>query len=223
MPRAESAEGGDTVSMVPAGVSLALASTIRVRVTEGPDAGLGRESRTGRLVVGTHPSADLVLTDRSISRFHCELTLEEGVLTVRDLGSRNGTTVDAVRVLHAPVGASNRIGLGVSRLQVDPGAAPGPVSISPRERFGTLVGCSVAMRRVFEQLERAAVGRATVLLEGEPGTGKEAAAEAIHLARHKGPFVALDIGAIAPEQIESELFGHEKDSFPGATRERRGA
>ncbi|RYE94181.1 MAG: sigma-54-dependent Fis family transcriptional regulator, partial [Myxococcales bacterium] len=43
------------------------------------------------------------------------------------------------------------------------------------------------------------------------------------LGRHKGPFIALDIGGLAPEQIESELFGHEKGSFPGATRERRGA
>ena len=223
MQRATPKEEGAREAMVPAGVNMALSATIRVRVIEGPDTGTSRESRSGRLVIGTHPSSDLVLTDRSVSRFHCELTVEEGTLTVRDLGSRNGTTVAAVRVLHAPLTATQRLGLGVSRLQIDPKAAPGPVSISPRDRFGTLVGCSVALRRVFDQLEKAAVGRASVLIEGEPGTGKEAAAEALHQTRGLGSFVVLDIGAVPPDQLESELFGHEPGSFPGAVGARPGA
>jgi transcriptional regulator with GAF, ATPase, and Fis domain len=81
------------------------------------------------------------------------------------------------------------------------------------------------MRAVFALLERAAPTEATVLLEGETGTGKEAAAESIHEAspRRERPFVVLDCGAIPPNLLESELFGHEKGAFTGATGARTGA
>ncbi|HMJ51427.1 MAG TPA: sigma-54 dependent transcriptional regulator [Polyangiaceae bacterium] len=123
---------------------------------------------------------------------------------------------------------------------VPPGAAPGddiaddeddgPTRIrqqfiSEPTRFGNLVGRSAPMRSLFELLGRAAVSDATVLIEGETGTGKEATAEAIHREgnRRNGPFVVIDCGAIPGQLLESELFGHERGAFTGAVASREGA
>jgi DNA-binding NtrC family response regulator len=91
--------------------------------------------------------------------------------------------------------------------------------------FGPVLGASPAMRRLFTTLRRVATTEATVLLEGETGTGKGLLAEAVHAAspRAAGPFVQVDCGAISRNLIESELFGHERGSFTGATASRVGA
>jgi DNA-binding NtrC family response regulator len=92
-------------------------------------------------------------------------------------------------------------------------------------RFGRMVGRSAVTRSLFELLQRASASDATVLIEGETGTGKEATAEAIHYegARKEGPFVVIDCGAIPPQLLESELFGHERGAFTGAIASRQGA
>jgi len=91
-------------------------------------------------------------------------------------------------------------------------------------RFGELVGASHDMERVYDLIERVAPTAATVLVIGESGTGKEVVAETIHRLsrRGDGPFVPLNCGAVSPQLIESELFGHEKGSFTGADRRHRG-
>ena len=96
---------------------------------------------------------------------------------------------------------------------------------SPRGEFGALVGNAEPMRRAFALLERTACCDATVLIEGETGTGKEVAASSIHQAssRRLRPFVVVDCGAIAAPLLESELFGHEKGAFTGAVNTRVGA
>jgi two-component system, NtrC family, response regulator GlrR len=93
-----------------------------------------------------------------------------------------------------------------------------------RERFGRMVGQSPAMKSVFDTLSRAAVSDATVLLEGETGTGKELSAEALHRGsrRRDKPFLVVDCGAIPPQLLESELFGHERGAFTGAVSSRQG-
>lgn len=90
--------------------------------------------------------------------------------------------------------------------------------------FARMIGESEAMMQLRKHIEKVAPTRATVLLIGESGTGKELAAEAVHLAsaRHKKPFMPLNCGAISPNLIESELFGHEKGSFTGADRQHKG-
>ncbi|NKJ20167.1 sigma-54-dependent Fis family transcriptional regulator [Dyella marensis] len=88
---------------------------------------------------------------------------------------------------------------------------------------GALIGHSRAMRAVFEKIERVAPMDITVLIHGESGTGKELAARAVHeLSGRKGRFVAVNCGAVAPELLPSEMFGHERGSFTGAVRDHAG-
>ena len=89
---------------------------------------------------------------------------------------------------------------------------------------GELVGESAAMKKLAEQIGRAAKSAASVLVTGERGTGKELVARAIHLLspRAKGPLEKLNCAALPSELIESELFGHEAGAFTGATKQRRG-
>ncbi len=91
-------------------------------------------------------------------------------------------------------------------------------------RFGHMFGDSPPMQSLYDKLSRVAPTAATVLLTGESGTGKELAARTIHdlSRRKKFPFLAINCGAISPNLIESELFGHAKGSFTGADREHRG-
>jgi two-component system response regulator GlrR len=88
-----------------------------------------------------------------------------------------------------------------------------------------MVGRAPAMRAVFARLQRAAASDATVLLTGETGTGKELAAEGLHAASRRAakPFVIVDCAAVPPDLLESELFGHERGAFTGATASRAGA
>jgi DNA-binding NtrC family response regulator len=91
-------------------------------------------------------------------------------------------------------------------------------------RFGRMIGNSPQMQTVYDLITRVAPTDATVLITGESGTGKELVAQAIvelSPRRHK-PFIPLDCGAIPPTLIESELFGHERGSFTGASQQRRG-
>jgi len=89
---------------------------------------------------------------------------------------------------------------------------------------GGLVGRSAALLRALHELERVAPTTATVLVHGETGTGKELFARAIHESspRRNGPLIKVNCGALTPSLLESELFGHEKGAFTGATQRRSG-
>jgi len=91
-------------------------------------------------------------------------------------------------------------------------------------RFGPMVGRSKAMQEVYDLISRVAPTESTVFVIGESGTGKELVAETVHRLspRKDKPFLALNCGAMSASLIESELFGHEKGSFTGADRRRRG-
>jgi two-component system response regulator AtoC len=100
-----------------------------------------------------------------------------------------------------------------------------PVSV-PQEigRLGLLLGASPPMQELYGMINRVAATDASVLLIGESGTGKDLAAQTIHLLsrRAKSPFLPLNCGAVSPTLIESELFGHEPGSFTGADRRHKG-
>ncbi|HEY6517289.1 MAG TPA: sigma-54 dependent transcriptional regulator [Steroidobacteraceae bacterium] len=91
-------------------------------------------------------------------------------------------------------------------------------------RFGRILGSSQRMQVLYDQLTRVAPTSATVMLIGESGTGKELAAQTVHeLSRRRtSAFLPLNCGAVAPQLIESELFGHERGSFTGADRQHKG-
>src|SRR5690606_22318008 len=87
-----------------------------------------------------------------------------------------------------------------------------------------IVGHSGALQRVIDRVKLVAPSRATILIEGETGTGKELIAQALHQlsGRPKGPFVAVHCAALPANLLESELFGHERGAFTGATERRAG-
>jgi two-component system, NtrC family, response regulator AtoC len=97
-------------------------------------------------------------------------------------------------------------------------------TLAEEGHFGLLWGRSIPMRRVHEQILRVSATGITVFLTGESGTGKELAARTVHdLSRRRGrPFLGVNCGAISPNLIESEIFGHEKGSFTGAERQHQG-
>jgi len=96
--------------------------------------------------------------------------------------------------------------------------------VARQSRFADLVGASDAMARVFQLMEHAIAAPVSVLIEGETGTGKELIARAIHFngPRKEGPFVAVNCGAISETLLESELFGHRRGAFTGASSDRKG-
>jgi DNA-binding NtrC family response regulator len=196
-----------------------------LRVSSGVDEGKEVVSSGEETTVGTDPGNDLVLADRAVSRHHVAIRATPRGLELRDLGSTNGTVLGGYRVMRALVEPGALIGVGRTVLRLD--AASGEVreSLSAREQFGRAIGTSPAMRRAFALMERFAPSEGTVLIEGETGTGKELVAHAIHEAspRAEGPFVVVDCGAIPVTLIESELFGHVRGAYTGATEARRGA
>lgn len=197
-----------------------------IRVTVTPPKGRSFDVALGvhPLVVGQSPECDVVLADDAVSRQHCRLSLTPRGLLVQDLGSKNGTFAGNVRIIEALVEADTKISAGDSRLVPKRAGASASVPLSRGVRFGEAVGCGVAMRALFAQLERAARTDETVLLLGESGTGKELLARALHTEspRRGGPFVVLDCTALAPTLLEAELFGHTRGAFTGASESRAG-
>jgi DNA-binding NtrC family response regulator len=198
-----------------------------LEIADGPDAhdrGDRFTSSGERAVVGTHDGADLRLTDRAVSRFHCELEISPQHVIVTDLHSLNGTQVDGVPVLRAPLRDGAELAIGTTRLVFRHAADHAEIPLEPTGRFGLLVGGSPAIRAVMAQLARVAGTGSTILLEGETGTGKELAAESVHRAspRCDAPFLTVDCGALPPDLIEAELFGHARGAFTGAAGERAG-
>ena len=209
--------GSDATLLLGAGLESRGGSFEVVRGTsKGARIAVGRDA----VSVGRHKSCNLVLEDTKISSIHCELQATHAGVRVRDVGSKNGTFVGAVRVTEAFLSEPGVLTIGETDLAFTP-TKPETVQLVEAESFGPLAGRSPSMRAVFERLLRAAPTELTVLLLGETGTGKEVAAQAIHGASgRKGPFVVVDCGSIPASLAESTLFGHERGSFTGASNKR---
>lgn len=194
-----------------------------VAVIEGKDRGLSRRLDLGRLTIGADPRCDLVLTDPTVSSVHAEMAPLPTGIRVRDLESTNGITFLGNRVVDLIIQPGSVIGLGQTQLAVLPRHRQElePVQTS---QYGQMIGHSPAMRRVFAMLKRLEGSAVTVLFLGETGCGKSLAARTLHdFSGRSGPFVSVDCGAISPELLQSELFGHLKGSFSGAEANRVGA
>ena len=192
-------------------------TTLKVRkcrlvVTLGPDLGREVESDKERLRVGAHSSNDLVLSeDRTASRHHFEVQYTERGYLLVDLNSTNGTWLDGRRIERAYLNQGSQVRAGQTTLTFAPLSEE--VTVEP-DRDGELcgmIGQSMKMRHIFGLIKKIAPMDVSVVIQGETGTGKELVARAIHelSARRRGPMVVLDCGAIPPNLIESELFGHE--------------
>jgi DNA-binding NtrC family response regulator len=135
-------------------------------------------------------------------------------------------TIEAMRL-----GAFDHLTKPIGRMELDgllkrlPQRGDPPAAADEAIESGTLIGTSAAMRRVQKTIGLAADSDATVLILGETGTGKELVARALHEhgSRKERPFVAVNCAAIPADLLESELFGHVKGSFTGATADRAGA
>ncbi len=177
-----------------------------------------------RSVVGTSPSADVIVKDATVSSRHCALSVLGAGVAIEDLGSRNGTFVGSARVREAWARAGTTISIGRCTLVVTPGDPREPAA-PLGEPLPGIAGTSVAMRRLADQVRRLARHALPVLVSGESGTGKELVARAIHVEgpRRLRPFVAMNVTALPRDLVETELFGHERGAFTGAHARRVGA
>jgi DNA-binding NtrC family response regulator len=175
--------------------------------------------------IGKKEDNDLVISDNTVSRHHAEIEYKADSFLLRDLDSTNGTYVNGTRVKEVYLAPGDRIKIGRVLLEFSAFDERVKIEPYPKSEFGKLVGTSIKMRQIFTILERISPTLATVIIEGDTGTGKDLVAQAIHehSTRKNQPFVVFDCSAVAPNLIESELFGHEKGAFTGAIRSRRGA
>lgn len=180
-------------------------------VVDGPSAGdrISLDETTGRVYVGTSETCHLRLDDRAVSRRHLALQVHGGRLRVTDLGSTNGTHLDGTAILEAYAAPGAMLSAGTTRLLVSTSMAEDPHEPPMAASFGRLIGASPLMRRLYPLLERLAASDVPVLVEGEPGTGKELVAEVLHERgpRACGPFVVVDASTRGDADAGAALFG----------------
>ncbi len=180
-------------------------------------------SLNGSVLIGAGEDAHIRLDDAFISNRHAQLIPTAEGMVLRDLNSTNGTWIGDVRIREAVLPESCTIRIGCSNLHFSGGG--NQANHSEPDTFFGMIGQHPHIIAAQQLIKRIAPLTETVLILGETGTGKELAARAIHeLGGHsQDPFIAVNCGALSPELVESELFGHEKGAFTGAGSKRRGA
>jgi two-component system, NtrC family, response regulator AtoC len=203
---------------------------------------------SGTVRVGRGASNDIRIDDPSVSRFHFALHVGD-IIEVEDLGSANGTSLfrnESDQVADEPtrrddaearlgpaerraLGPGDFIRAGVALILVQvpssaPAVAVSAVSSRPPNDIGPPVLLDPEMKRAYEIAVRAAQSGISVLITGETGAGKEIFAETIHgrSNRRNRPLLRLNCAALSETLLESELFGHERGSFTGATQTKVG-
>src|SRR5215813_9820087 len=176
------------------------------------------------LKIGKSPDNDVVIDSPTVSRNHLVIQRQGDRFLVQDLQSTNGTFIDGAQIREAYLKPGQLLELGDVQLRFQSTLTPVRIAPSVEDRLGELVGKSVPMRQIFALLKRISSTDSTLLLVGETGSGKGAAAKAIHQLspRREGPLVVFDCAAVSDSLIESELFGHEKGAFTGAVNQRIG-
>jgi DNA-binding NtrC family response regulator len=176
-------------------------------------------------IIGAADDADLRIEDPTVSSEHAKVSRVDGGALVVDLGSTNGTFYEKSRVREVVVPFGAMLAVGKAQVKVVPQENAVRTPPSKTANFGALVGEDRRMREMFSLLADVAPTDATVVIEGETGTGKELVAKALHdhSPRAKQPFVVFDCSAVPHDLVESALFGHMKGSFTGATNTRQGA
>jgi DNA-binding NtrC family response regulator len=214
----------------------------RLLCCDQPLAGSSRHALDGidRVAIGRAAAAQvqrqggaltLGVADAAMSTAHARLVREGRRWIVEDAGSRNGVILNGARQDRAVLVDGDLLELGETfwlfRHQVGPAAAADPEpDLTDRELPEPLPGLATfapALRDAFEALARIVHAHVPVLLQAESGTGKELCARALHArSQRPGAFVAVNCGALPETLAASELFGHRKGAFSGATDDRVG-
>jgi two-component system response regulator AtoC len=225
-----------------------LKTDLWLTVVEQKESRMIRIPETGELSIGRAEDSDIVLASPSVSRAHAVLKVKDGFVSVVDMGSANGTIIGGRRLPQGgegPVPPGVAILIGRASLVVHQLASAATFERPGREGnsavrevimasehiralqsskqaqvspYGNIVVESLAMRKLFELVDRIAPGTIAVLLMGETGVGKEVVAAAIHerSPRREKPYLRLNCSAFAENLLESELFGYEAGAFSGA-------
>lgn len=177
--------------------------------------------RDGKLSVGRDERNDIVIAARGVSRIHAEIVWNAPLWLLRDVNSTNGTFLNRARVSEAPLRPNDVIRLG-DAVGVVVGGHDGPLLPQFRRvQEGLYAGSRFAAR--LAELERIAGSPLAIVLEGETGVGKEQVARAVHRwSKRTGPLVSVNCAAVPEQLAESELFGHRRGAFTGATEARLG-
>ena len=194
-----------------------------VVIGRGTARGAERSLQGGRCVLTVQ------VPDPSMSQVHARLERGVGAWLVEDAGSKNGTMVNGAPIQRGRLGDGDLLTLGYSlflfraALSVHEDS-PGWVDAAARQPVSPGMATLVpSLELALARLARVAPSDVTVMIRGETGTGKEVLARAIHtLSRRRGDFVAINCGALTETLIESELFGHRKGAFSGATEDTMG-
>ncbi|WP_394837909.1 sigma 54-interacting transcriptional regulator [Pendulispora rubella] len=197
-----------------------------IHVLGGPATPTTFQLSSGSCRAGSGTGCDIVINEPTVSRVHVELTLRTEGVEVQDLGSTNGTFYLGQRVQRMVLSLGARIQIGLVTLVLDADRDQLEHVLRHSETsYRGLLGASDPMRRLFGMLARLEASLTPVILEGEPGTGKEAVARALHdgSSVSGGPLITINCAALPRELAASELFGHKRNALPGAVEERMGA
>ena len=183
----------------------------------------------GEWILGRAAGAAVVVDDRQVSRHHAAIRLRSRVLSIADLGSRNGTVVNghAVRGETVRVATGDSIAVGGCQVVVahrSGGAGRASAAASEGDALDDVVVVDRQMERLYASARKVAPMPTTVLILGETGTGKDVLARRIHAwsARAAKPLLRINCAGIHESLLESELFGHERGAFTGADRRKTG-
>jgi two-component system response regulator GlrR len=180
----------------------------------------------GSCVLGAGAEADMVIESETTSRRHAELRLVPEGVQVSDLDSKNGLYFLGHRFQSMILQPGSRFRLGSVEVSLDLDRDTfAQRGTQEADRYADLIGGSPGMRQLFAQLLRLEGSKVNLLIVGETGTGKELVARAVHEHSpvRNGPLVTVNCAALERNLVRSELFGHEKGSFTGATQRHLGA
>jgi transcriptional regulator with GAF, ATPase, and Fis domain len=175
----------------------------------------------------------VILPHATVSRHHANLIRQGKRYLLMDR-STNGTFIEGKKVKKVLLEPGTGFTVGPFHIRLAEGEGGIPAWARPTDKVVAvegghpdtgLIGSSAEMIGLSDMIRKMAVPGATVLIIGETGTGKELVARAVHdlSDRRDAPFVAINCGAISPDLVESELFGHVKGAFTGAEKDRKGA
>jgi transcriptional regulator with AAA-type ATPase domain len=187
----------------------------------------GKEKRMSidhPVVIGADSRCDIQVADAFISALHCQLAPGPFGVSLIDLASTNGTWYKEARINDILLPAKAVFLAGKTCFTFE-GSGAAKVVFNGEPDFLGMIGRHPNLLRLQGMLKRLAPADETVLVYGETGTGKELCARALHTlsTRKNRPFISVNCAAISAELVESELFGHEKGAFTGATMKRLGA